>query len=255
MLDAIIAAVRARLASLVEDADDLRDRAEGAAPTRDFGRALSGDGLAVIAEVKRRSPSRGPIDEGLDAPDLALRYAIGGAAAISVLTEPEFFAGSPDDLAAVRSSVDVPVLRKDFIVHPAQVWETRAMGADAVLFIVAALDDVELIGLIDTAAEAGLAALVEVHTAAEAERAVWAGARIVGVNNRDLESFEVDLSTAEKLREKLPEDVVAVAESGVSSPAGARRMAAAGYDAVLVGEAAVRAADPAQFVRSLLEGA
>jgi indole-3-glycerol phosphate synthase len=231
--------------------DDLRDEAERAVPARDFAGALALDGLSVIAEVKRRSPSRGPIAEDLDAPDLAGRYAAGGAAAISVLTEPEFFSGSPADLAAVRAAVDLPVLRKDFVVHPAQVWETRALGADAVLLIVAVLDDSELVGLLATAAEAGLAALVEVHTAAEAERALWAGAGIIGVNNRDLTTFDVDLGTAERLRAGLPEGVIAVAESGVSSPAGAARMSAAGYEAILVGEAAVRAVDPAAFVRSL----
>ncbi len=251
MLEAILTSVRARLAPVVAAEAALRERAAAAPAARDFAGALRRDGLAVIAEIKRRSPSAGPIDEGLDPAARASAYAAGGAAALSVLTERDHFGGSLDDLAAARGAVALPVLRKDFVVHPAQVWQARAHGADAVLLIVAILDDAALAQLLATAADAGMAALVEVHTAGEADRAVAHGARIIGVNNRDLSTFSVDLATAERLRPALPDDVVAVAESGVSDPRGAARMAAAGYDAILVGEALVRSADPASTVRGL----
>ena len=170
-----------------------------------------------------------------------------------MLTEPDHFGGSLSDLVDVRSSVGVPVLRKDFIVDEAQVWQARAAGADLVLLIVAILDDPALVRLMTAAAEAGVQTLVEAHTEDEASRAVAAGARIVGVNNRDLTTFTVDLATAERIRPTLGDGVITVAESGVSSPEGARRMADAGYDAILVGEAAVRSGDPTTFVRSLRE--
>ncbi len=254
MLDEIIASVTARLGPVVAAAGDLRAAALSTPPRRGFEASLRGSGLAVIAEIKRRSPSRGVIDADVDPARRAEAYRRGGAAAISVLTEQDHFSGSLEDLASVRTAVDLPVLRKDFIVHPAQVWESRAAGADAVLLIVAILDDRMLETLLATAEEAGLAALVEVHSRAEAGRAMAAGARIVGVNNRDLATFEVDVATAEDIRPFLQGAAVTVAESGVSDPSGAARMAAAGYDAVLVGEAAVRAGDPARFVASLREG-
>lgn len=222
-----------------------------AARRRSLRRALRGRGLAVIAEVKRRSPSAGSLADDLDAADQARRYVEGGAAAVSVLTEPEFFAGSLDDLRAVRRAVTVPILRKDFLLHPAQVAEAAAAGADAVLLIAAIVDDDVLGALIAEARRLGLDALVEVHDEAEVARALGAGADLVGVNNRDLTTFEVDLGVAERLANLLPDDVVRVAESGVSDVRGARRMAAAGYDAILVGEAAVRAEDPAAFVAAL----
>lgn len=253
MLDAIVSSVRARLGTVVSRMDELRDEAERAGPVRGFAGALRASGLSVIAEVKRRSPSRGPISEDLDPAALAAEYQAGGAAAVSVLTEPDYFGGSVADLVAVRRAVAVPVLRKDFLVHPAQIWESRALGADAVLLIVAALDDDELAGMLTTAAEAGVDALVEVHSDSEVDRASRAGAGIVGVNNRDLATFDVDLATAERLRGRLSTGVVAVAESGVLDVESATRMARAGYDAVLVGEAAVRAADRRGFVRSLRE--
>ncbi|MBU1226129.1 MAG: indole-3-glycerol phosphate synthase TrpC [Actinobacteria bacterium] len=254
MLDGIVASVRARLAPVVAAIDDLRDAALATPAPRDFEAALRVPGLSVIAEIKRRSPSRGVIDAGLIPAQRAAAYQKGGAAAVSVLTEPDHFSGSLTDLAAVRKAVGVPVLRKDFLLHPAQVWESRASGADAVLLIVAILDDRRLADLLATAERAGLAALVEVHDEAEAERARNAGARIIGVNNRDLATFTVDPATAERVRPLLEGGVVAVAESGVSDPAGAARMADAGYDAILVGEAAVRSGDPAGFVASLREG-
>jgi indole-3-glycerol phosphate synthase len=176
---------------------------------------------------------------------------MGGAAAISVLTEPDFFDGSLDDLVAVRRRVEVPVLRKDFVLDAAQIWEARAAMADAVLLIVAVLSDDQLAELRGVATEAGLAALVEAHALEEVQRAIDAGAEIVGVNNRDLATFVTDLATAEAAATHLDTVAVSVAESGVSSPEGAARMAAAGYDAILVGEAAVRSADPAAFIDSL----
>jgi indole-3-glycerol phosphate synthase len=250
MLDAIVASVEAGLESVIAGEAALRRQAAASPPARDLAAALGGSGLSVIAEVKRRSPSKGVIAPMLDPGILASAYAAGGASAISVLTEPAHFGGSLGDLAAARAAVTLPVLRKDFVVHPAQVWESRAAQADAVLLIAAILDDAALADLLQTVRTAGLAALVEVHTEDEARRARDAGARIVGVNNRDLATFSVDLGTAERLRPALG-DVVAVAESGVSTPEAAHRMAAAGYDAVLVGEAAVRAEDPARFVAGL----
>ncbi len=251
MLDPILASVRARLPAVVAAEAELRAIAAGMPPARDFAGALRADGLSVIAEVKRRSPSAGVISANLDPAGQARRYAAGGAAAVSVLTEPDHFSGSLADLAAARDAVAVPVLRKDFVLHPAQVWEARAAGADAVLLIVAVLADAELADLLAAAGEAGLAALVEAHTAAEASRAVAAGAEIVGVNNRNLATFEVDLGTAERTASALDGVPVRIAESGVDGPAAAARMAAAGYHAVLVGEALVRAKEPAQLIRAM----
>lgn len=253
MLDRIVASVRAGLPEVVAGLDAHRAAAERREPARDAEAALSAPGLSVIAEVKRRSPSAGQIAAELDPRRLAASYESGGASAISVLTEPDHFGGSLDDLVAVRSTVGVPVLRKDFIVDEAQIWQARAVEADLILLIVAILDDATLGRLMAVADEAGLHALVEAHTGTEAKRAIDAGARIVGVNNRDLTTFTVDLATAERIRPILGRDVVAVAESGVSSPDGAKRMADAGYDAILVGEAAVRSGDPEAFVRSLRE--
>ena len=252
MLDPILETVRRRLPTVVDEEASFRRTAGDAASPRSLKAALSNPGLAVIAEVKRRSPSRGDIDRSLDPGALATSYEAGGAAAISVLTEPDHFAGSPGDLQQARAAVSLPVLRKDFMLHPAQIWESRVMGADAVLLIVAALDDPDLKELLAEAGDAGLDALVEVHTAEEAERAAAAGADLIGVNNRDLTTFEVDLGTAEALRGRLPDTAVTVAESGVSSPEGADRMARAGYDAILVGEAAVRAPNTSDFVASLV---
>ena len=251
MLEDIVASVRNRLGPVIADAVRLREAASSAPPARPFDAALQADGLAVIAEVKRRSPSRGVIDPDLDPAARAVSYEEGGAAAVSVLTEPDHFAGSLDDLRTVRGAVGLPVLRKDFVVHPAQIWDARAAGADAVLLIVAILDDDELAALVEEAGATGLAALVEVHTGEEAARALGAGASIVGVNNRNLATFDVDLTTAERIRPLLGDGVVTVAESGVSGPEGAARMAGAGYDAILVGEAAVRSSDPAGFVAAL----
>jgi indole-3-glycerol phosphate synthase len=250
MLDDIVASVRKRLPDVVVRRRELEEAAAGAPAVRPFAAALAGPGLSVIAEVKRRSPSVGDIAPGLDPSRLASDYAAGGAAALSVLTEPDHFGGSTDDLVAARSAAGLPALRKDFVLDPAQVWEARAVGADAVLLIVALLEDAALSGLLAVATETGMDALVEVHTAEEAKRADAAGAGLIGVNNRDLTDFTVDLATAERLRPLLP-DAVTVAESGVSSPDTARRMVDAGYDAILVGEAAVRSRSPREFIAGL----
>lgn len=209
------------------------------------------DGLAVIAEVKRRSPSKGDLSVGLDPAALAARYGAGGATCLSVLTDQEAFGGSAQDLAAARGAVDLPVLRKDFTVSEGDVFDARAMGADAVLLIVAALDDGELRAFHELAGEIGIDALVEVHDEPELERALEAGATLVGVNQRDLATFEVDTARAVRMAPVIPAGVVRVAESGVGGPGDAAALAAAGYHAVLVGESLVTAPDAAAAVAAL----
>lgn len=250
MLDTIIASTHRRVADLAPRAASLRAMAASAAPVRSMAAALAVPGLQVIAEIKRRSPSAGDLAPGLDAAQQAKTYQAGGAAAISVLTEPEFFAGSLDDLRTVRTATDLPILRKDFVVDELQLFEARAAGADAVLLIVAALGEVRLRSLLESAQAVGLEVLVEVHDAAEAAMANRCGATVVGVNNRDLKTFVTDLATAESLAGAI-DATVRVAESGVATADGAARMAAAGYDAILVGEALVRAADAALLLSEL----
>lgn len=252
-LDRITAARREDAARRREQGalESARAVARAAAPARDFHGALAGPGLSLIGEVKRASPSAGAIAE-IDPPAQAAAYARGGAAAISVLTEPDHFRGSLADLAAVRSAVDVPVLRKDFLCDPLHLWEARAAGADAVLLIVAALGQTELVSLMDLAETLGMASLVEAHAAPEVARALAAGARVVGINIRDLATLEVDPGVVKELRPLVPEGVVVVAESGVSTRADVEALEAAGCDAVLVGEALMRASDPAAKVRELL---
>ena len=251
ILDDILAAADRRAADAAASRDVLERRAASAPGIRSLAAALSAPGLSIIAEIKRRSPSAGAIDPDLDPAALARRYELGGASAISVLTEPDFFGGSLADLEAVRDAVDVPVLRKDFTRNAAQIWEARASGADAVLLIVATLPDATLERLIVEARDVGVDAIVEAHTIPEVLRASGAGATIIGVNNRDLTTFTTDLSVAEASAGVMPSDVVRIAESGVSSPEGAARMRAAGYDAILVGEALVRHRDPVRFVAEL----
>ncbi|MCX7682384.1 MAG: indole-3-glycerol phosphate synthase TrpC [Anaerolineae bacterium] len=226
--------------------------AAAASPPRDFAAALRAPGLSLIAEIKRASPSKGMLAPHLDAPALARRYETSGAAALSVLTDEHFFCGSLEDLRIVRQSVTIPVLRKDFILDPYQVYEARAAGADAVLLIVAALDDVALRELHELACALGMAALVEVHNTSELERALRCGPRIVGINNRDLDTFEVHLDTTERLRPLIPPDILVVAESGIHSRADVARLRAIGVDGILVGEALVRAADVRAKVEELL---
>ena len=242
----IVAAHRARAASDDRDPAELEAAASRAPATRGFTATLSqasASGLAVIAEIKRRSPSKGDLDPSLDPVALAAEYAAGGANCLSVLTDARYFGGSPEDLRAARAACPLPVLRKDFTVSEADVCDARLMGADAVLLIVAALDDDELARLHALAVRLGLAALVEVHDGGELDRALAAGASLVGVNQRDLRTFDVDRGRALELAGAIPTEVVAVAESGVRHAEDARRLAEAGYQAVLVGETLVRSAD------------
>ncbi|MBK9516266.1 MAG: indole-3-glycerol phosphate synthase TrpC [Anaeromyxobacter sp.] len=254
-LDAILARKRLEVAALqaATPERELVARLPEAPPPRPLAAALSrrGGPTRVVAEVKRASPSAGAIAAGLDAVAQAAAYQAAGAAAISVLTDGPGFGGSLADLVAVRRAVDLPVLRKDFTVGGWQLTEARAAGADAALLIVAALDDDELRRLHDRCGELGLAALVEVHDEAELERALRAGAALVGVNNRNLHTFQVDLGTSVRLIPTFPPEVLAVAESGVRTPEDARRLRAAGAPNLLVGEALVRAADPGALLREL----
>lgn len=222
-----------------------------ATPVRDLAAALARPGLSVIAEFKRRSPSRGLLAESLDPALVARAYEAGGAAAMSVLTDREFFGGSEADLQAARAAVCLPVLRKDFTIDVYQVHEARAIGADAVLLIVRILEDALLRDLLAAAGGVGLAALVETHTAEEVDRALAAGARIIGVNSRDLDTFEVRLDAALALRPRIG-DAIAVAESGIQTAEDARRVRAAGFDAILVGESLVRSGDPRAKIAELL---
>ena len=251
MLDNVLTSVRSRLPSLKALEDQIRESALRMPPPRDFGRALAGPGLSIIAEFKRASPSKGVINAGMDPSERAAAFESGGASAMSVLTEPDHFMGGPEDLRAARSATSLPALRKDFTLDTVHVWEARAMGADAVLLIVAILDDPLLARLLRTAEQAGLAALVEVHSREEAIRALDAGATIVGVNNRDLRTFNVDLATSERISPLLEGVDVRIAESGVNGPEDATRLRAAGYGALLVGEYLSRAADPAEAIAGL----
>ena len=253
-LTGILATHRARAAADGRKLAELLAEAQSMPPTRPFAGHLSvstGEGLAVIAEVKRRSPSKGVLDADLDPALVASDYEAGGAACVSVLTDDEFFGGSRADLVAVRSACALPVLRKDFTVGEADVCDARLMGADAVLLIVAALSDGELVGLLSLALELSLDALVEVHDEVELERALDAGAELVGVNQRDLTTFSVDHDRAERLVGMIPSEVVAVAESGITGEGEARRLADVGYQAVLVGESLMRAGDRRAAVRAL----
>ncbi|CAN5677234.1 indole-3-glycerol phosphate synthase TrpC [soil metagenome] len=228
------------------------ERARLAPPPREFVAALTAaTDLAVIAEIKRRSPSKGALHLDLDAAGLARTYGRGGAVCLSVLTDEAFFGGSVDDLTAAREATELPVLRKDFTVSAHDVVDARLMGADAVLLIAAALHVRELVEYHQLASELGLAALVEVHDEPELEIALQAGATLVGVNQRDLVTFQVDHDRAERMASAIPAGVVRVAESGVRSADDAARLADAGYDAILVGESLVTAADPAAALRAL----
>lgn len=251
-LDAILEAHRRRAADDARSLDALIDQAKAMAPTRGFRASIaSAQGLAVISEIKRRSPSKGDLNTGLDPAEWAQAYERGGATCLSVLTDEAHFGGSADDLAAARSAVALPAIRKDFTVAAADVVDARLMGADAVLLIVAALDDAELADFSSLAEELGLDALVETHDEAEVERAMAVGADMVGVNQRDLVTFEVDTARAVRVGASLPDHVVRVAESGVEGPADAAVLREAGYHAVLVGEALVRSGDPAGSVAAL----
>ena len=231
----------------------LARRAEAAVPDGErFVAALTDkDRLNVIAECKRRSPSRGVLAADYDPAQIAAAYARGGAAAISVLTEPTFFDGSLEHLAQVRRAVTLPLLRKDFVVDEYQLHEARANGADAVLLIVAALEQAQLVALGRRAAELGLAALVEVHEDGEVSRAVDAGARLIGVNNRNLRTLTVDVDASHRLASLIPASVVAVSESGLQSPAEIERLRSDGYRAFLIGERFMTDPDPARAIAEL----
>jgi indole-3-glycerol phosphate synthase len=235
---------------------ELERRCRAGPSPRDFVAALRPPpgGVRVIAEVKKASPSRGVLAAELDPVALARRYAANGAAAISVLTDEKYFRGRLEDLVAVRAAVDVPLLRKDFTLDEYQLWEARAAGADAVLLIVAILEPSRLRELAAAAKGLGLASLVECHTAAEVDVAVTAGAAVIGINNRDLRTFETHLETTLALRPLIPPGPLVVSESGFSTGADVRRVAAVGVHAVLVGEALVRAEDTAATLRELMLG-
>ncbi|HEY1446456.1 MAG TPA: indole-3-glycerol phosphate synthase TrpC [Acidimicrobiales bacterium] len=251
-LEEILASHRARAAADDRELDDLVEQARATPAPRDFAGALGGAGLSCIAEIKRRSPSKGDLDPDLQPEMVAKEYVAGGAACLSVLTDTDFFGGSRADLAAARQASGLPVLRKDFTVQEADVVDARLMGADAVLLIVAGLDDELLRRCAARADELGLAAVVEVHDERELARALAASARIVGVNQRDLRTFQVDHDRACALATEIPADVIAVAESGIRDAGDARRLADAGFDAILVGEALVRAEDRAGRLRELV---
>jgi indole-3-glycerol phosphate synthase len=261
VLDEIVAHKREELRGVraLRPLAALQAECRGRPPVRDLAAALrpAGPGrVRLVAEVKRASPSRGVLNAGLDPAGQARAYAAGGAAALSVLTDARYFHGSLEDLVAVRAVVDLPVLRKEFIVEEYQLWEARAAGADAVLLIAAALPPEALRDLYHAAKGVGLGALVEAHTAAELDLALGLGAPVIGINNRDLRDLSVSLRPSLELLPRVPPGPVAVAESGIHTAADVRAVVAAGAHAVLVGEALVRAADVGAKLRELmLEGA
>lgn len=251
-LDDILARHRREAALDDRSLADVVAAVGSAPPTRGFADALRAtDGLAVIAEVKRRSPSKGDLFAHLDPATLAKEYEVGGATCLSVLTDGESFGGSPEDLIGARAAVSLPVLRKDFTVCERDVADARLMGADCVLLIAAALDDDELTSCHRLADDIGIDVLVEVHDETELDRALAVGARLVGVNQRDLATFRVDHERAARVAASIPADVVSVAESGVRGPDDAAALAEAGYDAVLVGESLVTAPDAGMAVAAL----
>lgn len=258
-LDSILDWHRERAKGDDRSLEGLLDRARQMPPTRRFEATLreaawpQATGCSVIAEIKRRSPSKGLLASDLVVGPMARAYEQGGASCLSVLTDGAHFGGSPDDLWQAHTATSLPVLRKDFTVWEGDLADARTMGSDAVLLIVAALEQPQLVDLLAVACELGLDALVEAHEEDEVERALQAGATMVGVNQRDLSTFEVDPDRAERLARMLPETVLKVAESGIDGPASCRRLADAGFSAVLVGEHLVRSADPTSALRSLIE--
>jgi indole-3-glycerol phosphate synthase len=252
ILAEIVRTKRSELAGLRTHAAEVEAAAADASPARDFRAALSGpDDVALVAECKRRSPGAGPIRPDLDPAQLAATYAASGARALSVLTDERYFGGTTEDLMAARSATELPALRKDFALDPLHVVEARATGADAVLLIVRILEDAMLRTLHDEATGWGMSALVEVHDRSELARALDLGARIVGINNRDLSTFRSDLDTTLRLLGDIPDDVTVVSESGIRDRADVNRLAEAGIDAILVGETLLRAADPGVAAKEL----
>ena len=261
ILDNIVSARRLALEQtrLTVPLARVQQMAEAREERRDFASALAGStepgnspGLRIIAELKRASPSRGLIRQQYRRREIATGYASAGASALSVLTEAHYFLGSTQDLTEVRQAVDIPVLRKDFVLESYQVYESVAAGADALLLIVAALPDHDLHSLLDLCTQLRIAALVEVHTEAELHRAVEAGAQIIGVNNRNLKTLEVNLETSFELRAKMPRGCLAVSESGIKTVADLRRIREAGFNAVLIGERLMTQPDPGKALRQLL---
>lgn len=254
VLDSIIEGVRADVAAreALVSLDEIKERAKAAPAPLNVLAALREPGIAVIAEVKRASPSRGALANIADPAELARAYQDGGARVISVLTEERRFNGSLADLDAVRAAVSIPVLRKDFIVKPYQIHEARAHGADMLLLIVAALEQPVLEALLERTESLGMTALVEVHTEEEADRALQAGAKVIGVNARDLKTLEVDRNCFGRIAPGLPSNVIRVAESGVRGTADLLAYAGAGADAVLVGEGLVTSGDPRSAVADLV---
>jgi indole-3-glycerol phosphate synthase len=257
VLDSILDGVREDLAQRQGEVSlaELKARVNSVAPALDPLPAFRAAGVSIIAEVKRKSPSKGELADIPDPARLAARYADGGAAAISVLTERRRFGGSLADLTEVRAAVGTPILRKDFVVEPYQVWETRAFGADLILLMVASLDDTELVDLLGLATELGLTALVEVHSEDELERAARTDAQLIGVNARNLKTLEVDRSVYAKLAPLIPAGRVRVAESGVAGPEDVAEYHSWGADVVLVGEALVRSGDPRDAVAKFIAAA
>lgn len=255
ILDRIVAVRRESIAHRKRVLPDvaLKMAAQKAGSPRNFVGALSRDGFNVIAELKKASPSRGILRENYAPEVLAPLVEEAGAAALSVLTEEDFFLGSLADLKAARKVVQIPVLRKDFIVDPWQVWETRAAGADAYLLIAAVLSDSALRELLELGRSLQMEPLVEVHTHDELKRVIAAGARIIGVNNRDLRDFRVSIETSLELVKAIPDSCIAVSESGLRTHADLQRLRAAGFDAFLVGEHLMKDADPGAPLRALLE--
>lgn len=254
ILDRIVAARRESVAHRKRVLPDvaLKLAVQKQPPARDFAAALSRPGCNVIAELKKASPSLGVIRENYEPVPLARTLESAGAAALSVLTEEDFFQGSLADLKEVKKAVSIPILRKDFIVDPWQVWEARAAGADSFLLIVAVLADDLLKELIGLGRELGMEPLVEVHSREELQRATAAGAKIIGVNNRDLRDFKVSLQTSLDLIQEIPEDAIAVSESGLRTQEDLERLRSAGFDAFLVGERLMKQPDPAAGLKELL---
>ncbi len=252
-LDRILARHRELAGADARSVDVLLDEATQMAPTRGFRGALAAaTQLAVISEIKRRSPSKGDLNVGLDPTDWARTYEAGGASCLSVLTDEEFFGGSVADLQAARAACSLPVIRKDFTVSELDVLDARLMGADCVLLIAAALDRAELVAFHQLATEVGLDVLVEIHDDVELEHALDADATLIGVNQRDLVTFQVDHARAVRMAGVIPDHAVKVAESGVRGADDARMLEAAGYDAVLVGETLVTSGDPGAAIADLI---
>ncbi len=251
--DILAQIVEQKKLELAQCTDGIERRAEESiAGRRDFSRALVGRQPAVIAEIKRASPSQGLLAPEFNPPALARAYEQGGAAALSVLTDEKHFQGNLSDLESARSAVALPSLRKDFTIHPYHVHQAAAHGADAILLIAAILSEREMRDFRELAEHYGMSALVEVHDEEELKPAIASGARIIGVNNRDLRTFHVDLAVSLRLADKIPNGVIRVAESGIHTPADVRQLRAAGYNSFLVGERLMRSGDPARALQTLL---